>query len=369
MKRTELRNVPGAARAAGGGAASRPAYAGRGTGRDESRSPRRSAAAGRRLRPLARLAAMLGLALAAAAPAWAVYPERPINLIVSYGPGGGTDLVARMMGPFLQKYLGGDARIVVLNRPGAGGAIGFAELANAAPDGYTIGFLNTPNVLTAPMERQTTFTWRSFDLLGNLVDDPGAFTVRKGSDITTLADLAKYAKANPGKVTVGTTGTGSDDHIAMLQFQRATGTTLTHVPYKGAGEVRGAMDSGQIVVGAMNVGEALQYIKGGSALVFLGQMSKTRSALAPDVPTFAEQGYKLEQASLRGLAAPKGLPADIREKLVEAVRKTAQDPAFQQKAAELYAPLRYLGPAEYSAELQATEAEYRALWQAMPWKE
>jgi tripartite-type tricarboxylate transporter receptor subunit TctC len=307
--------------------------------------------------------------MAVGSTAWAVYPERPINMIVAYGPGGGTDLVARMMAPFLQKYLGGDARIVVVNKPGAGGAIGFAELANAAPDGYTVGFLNTPNVLTAPMERKTTFTWQSYDLLGNLVDDPGAFTVRKASDIGTLADLANYAKANPGKVTVGTTGTGSDDHIAMLQFQRATGTTLTHVPYKGASEVRGAMDSGQIVVGAMNVGEALQYIKGGSDLRFLGQMSKTRSALAPDVPTFAEQGYSLEQASLRGLAAPRGLPPAIRDQWVAAVRKTVEDPAFQQKAAELYAPLRYLAPTEYAAELRATESDYRALWQAMPWKE
>ncbi|HYG42391.1 MAG TPA: tripartite tricarboxylate transporter substrate binding protein [Bordetella sp.] len=333
----------------------------------------RSIRFGGRARPQswARAAAALALAggLAGAAPALAAYPEHPINLVVSYGPGGGTDLVARMMAPFLQKYLGGDARIVVLNRPGAGGAIGFAELANAKPDGYTIGFINTPNLLTIPIERKTSFTWKSYDLLGNLIDDPGGFTVHRDSSIRTLDDLAAYAKANPGKVTVGTTGTGSDDHIAMLQFQRASGTTLTHVPYKGAGEVRGAMASQQIVVGAINVGEALQYIKGGTPLRFLGQMSKDRSTLAPDVPTFTEQGYAVQQASLRGLAAPKGLPADVRDKLVQAVAKTVQDPAFRKQAADLYAPLRYLTPADYAAELAESEASYQSLWKELPWVE
>ncbi|MBV7484748.1 tripartite tricarboxylate transporter substrate binding protein [Bordetella sp. BOR01] len=319
--------------------------------------------------PLSRLAASLALAagLAGAGPVLAAYPEHPINLVASYGPGGGTDLVARMMAPFLQKYLGGDARIVVLNRPGAGGAIGFAEIANAKPDGYTIGFINTPNLLTIPIERKTSFTWKSYDLLGNLIDDPGGFTVHRDSGIRTLDELAAYAKANPGKVTVGTTGTGSDDHIAMLQFQRASGTTLTHVPYKGAGEVRGAMASQQIVVGAINVGEALQYIKGGTPLRFLGQMSKARSDLAPDVPTFIEQGYAVQQASLRGLAAPKGLPAEVRDKLVQAVAQTVQDPAFKKQAAALYAPLRYLAPADYAAELAESEAGYQSLWKELPW--
>ncbi|WP_459617042.1 tripartite tricarboxylate transporter substrate binding protein [Bordetella sp. 2513F-2] len=326
----------------------------------------------RRLARAVRTPTLLALAIAmatAASAAHAAYPERPINLIVSYGPGGGTDLVARMMAPFLQKYLGNDARIVVLNRPGAGGAIGFAELARAQPDGYTIGFINTPNLLTIPIERETPFTWRSYDLLGNLIDDPGGFTVHQDSPVKTLGELAAYAKANPGKVTVGTTGTGSDDHIAMLQFQRATGTTLNHVPYKGAGEVRGAIAGQQIMVGAINVGEALQYIKGGTPIRFLGQMSKDRSDLAPDVPTFAEQGYAVQQASLRGLAAPKGLPAEVRDKLVEAVARTVEDPEFRKKSAELYAPLRYLPPAQYTAELEEGEAAYRALWRDMPWIE
>lgn len=295
------------------------------------------------------------------------YPARPINLIVSYGPGGGTDLVARVMAPFLQKYLGNDSHIVVLNRPGAGGAIGFGELARAQPDGYTIGFINTPNLLTIPIERKSSFSWKSFDLLGNVVDDPGAFAVLEDSPVKTLADLTAYARRKPGSATVGTTGTGSDDHLAMLQFERASGTKLTHVPYKGAGEVRGAVSSGEIMVGAINVGEVLQYKKGGTPLRFLGQMGNTRSAALPDVPTFREQGYDIELASLRGLAAPKGLPADVRGKLVTAVASTMKDPEFQAKAREMFAPLRYLPPEAYARELESGEARFRTLWQASPW--
>ncbi len=297
------------------------------------------------------------------------YPEKPITFIVSYGPGGGTDLVARMIAPFIEKYLGNSARIIVVNKPGAGGAIGFSELARAPADGYTIGFLNTPNMLTIPIERKSTFSWESYDLLANLIDDPDSFAVIKGSPFTNLKELTEYAKANPGKVTVGTTGVGSDDHLAMLMFEKATGTKLAHVPYKGAAEVRGAVASGQIMMAAMNVGEVLQYTKGCTPLVMLGQMANKRSVLAPNIPTFAEQGIKIEMASLRGLGAPKGLPPAINEKLVKAINQAANDPEYIKKAADMFAPVRFLPPKAYGAELKSTEAMFKQLWKDMPWND
>src|SRR6266481_208856 len=147
--------------------------------------------------------------------ALAVYPERPITMLIAYPPGGGTDLVGRALGPFIEKYLGGGARIVVVNRAGAGGEVGFAALANAAPDGYTIG----------------------------------------------------------------TTGIGSDDHIAMLKFERAAGVKMRHVPFKGSADVRAAIAGRQIDVAAINIGEALQYQKGGTPLRNLVQMSPARTNL------------------------------------------------------------------------------------------
>ncbi|MHA7685700.1 tripartite tricarboxylate transporter substrate binding protein [Cupriavidus sp. PET2-C1] len=309
----------------------------------------------------------IGATTSGAAHAEAPYPSRPIEMIVAYAPGGGTDLVARLLARHLEKQLG--ATIVVQNKPGAGGAIGFAELARATPDGYTIGFINTPNLLTIPLERKTTFTWRSYDLIGNLVDDPGGFTVNNSNAIDSLASLVKYATANPGHVTVGTTGVGSDDHLAMLLFEKASGVTLTHVGYKGAGEVRAALASQQITIGAINVGEALAFQKGGTPIRFLGQMGMTRALLAPNVPTFREQGFNIELASLRGLAAPKGLPEPVRKKLVDAMARVAADSQFRQQADAMYAPLRYLAPAAYAAELERGEAGFRQLWKEMPWQE
>lgn len=318
---------------------------------------------------LCRLLATLSLCATAIVPglAHAAYPEQPIKMVVAYASGGGTDIIARLMAQYMQKHMGNNASIVVVNRPGAGGAIGFTELVNAQPDGYTIGFINTPNVLTIPIERKVNFHWSKYELLGNIVDDPGNFSVHADTPIKNLSELAAYAKANPEAVTYGTTGIGSDDHLAALMFERAAGVKLTHVPFKGAAEVHNAIASKQIFMAALNIGEALQYQKGGTPLRHLGQMSDKRSNLASNVPTFKEQGFKVIMASLRGIAAPKGLPPAVREQLVNAVQKAVTDPEFQAKASNYFAPLRYLAPSAYAAELRDDEAEFQQLWQVMPW--
>jgi putative tricarboxylic transport membrane protein len=313
-----------------------------------------------------RLVAFAALALFAVL-AHAAYPERPITLIVAYPPGGGTDLVARALAPFVEKYLGGGAKIVIVNRAGAGGEVGFAALANSPPDGYTIGFVNTPPLLTIPIERQAQFHWQRYDYIGNIIDDPCNFSVHTETPIRNLAELAAYAKAHPGEVTVGTTGIGSDDHIAMLKFERAAGVKLRHIPFKGSADVRAAIAGKQITVAAINIGEALQYQKGGTALRNLVQMSPARTNLAPELPTAREQGYDIEMSSLRGMAAPKGLPADIRQRLVTAVERAAADAEFQAQAVKFFAPLRYLSPAQYEAIVRDADVMYRAMWRDMPW--
>ena len=313
------------------------------------------------------LASLFAALLLAAAPAGAAYPERPITLIVAYAPGGGTDLVARALVPFLEKNLGG-ARVVVVNRSGAGGEIGFAALAAALADGYTIGFVNTPPLLTIPIERAAQFTWQRFDYLGNVVDDPCNFAVHTDTEIRNLAELAAYARARPpGAVTVGTSGVGSDDHLLMLMFERLAGVKMTHVPFKGSAEVRAALAGRQIVVAAINVGEALQAIKGGTSMRNLGQASPMRTNLAPDLATFKEQGYDMELSSLRGVAAPKGMPPEIRERLGRALAASMADPEFQAKAAQFYAPLRILTPAQFESVVRDAETQFRRVWKEMPW--
>ena len=298
----------------------------------------------------------------------AAYPEeRVINVIVAYPPGGGTDLIARAIAPYIEKNLGGGARIVVVNRAGAGGEIGFSALAGSAPDGYTIGFVNTPPLLTIPIERQAQFSWQRFDYLGNIIDDPCNFSVHADTDIRDLKQLAAYARANPGAVTVGTTGIGSDDHLAMLMFERAAGVKMRHIPFKGSADVRAAITGKQILVAAINIGEALQYQKGGTPLRNLVQMSPARTNLAPDLPNAREQGYDIEMSSLRGLAAPRGLPPEIRDRLVKAIERSVADPEFQARAVQFFSPLRYLAPAQYEALVRDADVTYRALWKEMPW--
>ncbi len=167
---------------------------------------------------------------------------------------------------------------------------------------------------------------------------------------------------------MGTTGIGSDDHLSMLAFEKIAGVKMTHVPFKGAADVRTALAGKQITVGAINIGEALQFAKGGVPLRNLGVMNASRVALAPDVPTFKEQGFDQEFASLRGLAAPKGLPPDVRDRLVKAVERAVADPEFQTMATQkLFAPIRYLAPDKYEAALRDGEAQFRQLWKELPW--
>ncbi|WP_448204398.1 tripartite tricarboxylate transporter substrate binding protein [Azospirillum sp. sgz302134] len=305
--------------------------------------------------------------LAGAFEARAAYPDKPITMIVAYGAGGSTDVTARMLSPYIEKYLGGGARIVVLNKGGAGGEIGFAAIADATPDGYTIGFINTPNVVTIPIERSARFSIDRLDPLYNIVDDPGIMTVHADSPYKTVEDLVSQAKANPNTITVGSTGVGSDDHLAELMLQRQAGVRFTHVPFPGSAENYRSMLGRHIQVCGQNLGEGLRGKAGGDPIRILGVMSKERWSMAPDLPTFKELGYDFTMASLRGIGAPKGLPADIRAKLVEAVTKAANDPEFQSKAKETFQPLRLMDSEAFGAELKQLDTDFRGLWKETPW--
>ncbi|OYD82712.1 Bug family tripartite tricarboxylate transporter substrate binding protein [Azospirillum brasilense] len=305
--------------------------------------------------------------LLGATAAQAAYPDKPITMIVAYGAGGSTDVTARMLAPFIEKYLGGGARIVVMNRGGAGGEIGFAAIADATPDGYTIGFINTPNVVTIPIERNARFTLDRLDPLVNIVDDPGIMTVHGDSPYKTVEDLVAQAKANPNTITLGSTGVGSDDHLGMLLLQRQANVRFTHVPFPGSAENYRSMLGRHTQICGQNLGEGLRGKAGGDNIRILGVMSTQRWDMAPDLPTFKELGYNITMASLRGVGAPKGLPPEIRAKLVEAVTKAANDPDFQSKARDTYQPLRILDSEAFSAELKELDGDFRNLWREFPW--
>ncbi|TKW66091.1 MAG: tripartite tricarboxylate transporter substrate binding protein [Paracoccus denitrificans] len=304
--------------------------------------------------------------LAGISAAYAEYPERPINMIVAYSAGGGTDIAARTLAPYIEKHLGEGASIVVLNRPGAGGEIGFTELAQAEPDGYTIGFINTPNLLTIPIQREARYSLESLTPIANVIDDPDAFSFLPSSEIKTIEDLIAYAKENPGQVTYGTTGLGSDDHLSALEFERMTGVELKHIPFPGNADVRTAVLGGHVMMASMNISETMADVEEGT-LHALGQMATERWSGAADIPTFQEQGYDIIMGSMRGIGAPGNLPEDIADKLEAAVKAAVEDPEFQEKAKQQHLALSYLGSEAYLAELQALHTTFEELWATEPW--
>ncbi len=317
---------------------------------------------------LSRRAALALPALLAAAPARAQgwQPDHPLSMIVAYAAGGGTDTAARLLARVLEKDLG--QPVVVVNRAGAGGEIGFTELARAKPDGYTIGFTNTPTIVTVPIERQARFSLESFSFIANIVDDPGGLWVLTASPIKTLDDLLAEARRRPGQVSYGTTGIGSDDHLAMLALQRATNTQFLHVPFGGSSQVRTALFGRTVELAVVNMGEGLTDWRQG-AVRPLGQLAPTRWAAAAEVPTLRELGHDVVEGSMRGVAAPAGLPPEILARLALAVRRAVATPEFIAGAQQQQLPLRFLGPEEYTRELQALRTNYSRLWAQHPWKE
>ncbi|MCO6416501.1 tripartite tricarboxylate transporter substrate binding protein [Siccirubricoccus sp. KC 17139] len=312
-------------------------------------------------------AAPLAAPVSRSARAQGAFPDHPLNMVLAFPAGGGTDVAARPLAKIMEKYLG--QPIVVTNRPGAAGEIGFTELARSKPDGYTIGFINTPTIVTIPIERpQARFRLDDFAPVLNIVDDPGAVWVLPDSPIKTVADLVAEAKKRPGQISYGTSGIGSDDHLAMLALERVADIKLLHVPFAGGAPVRTATLSKQIELAVTNMGEAYGDYRQGMFRP-IGQMGPSRWQVMPDVPTFREQGFDVVEGSMRGLAAPAGLPRPVLEKLVNAARQAAQDPEWQAVATQLALPLRLLGPDEYRAELVAMKSHYEKLWHQHPWRD
>lgn len=297
-----------------------------------------------------------------AAPVWA-WPDRPIEIVVGFAPGGGTDITARTLAVYLEKELG--SSVVVVNKPGASGAIALAGVARAKPDGYTLAMTNMPGLLTIPIERDAGFVPSDFTYLANLVSDPSAFSVSMESPYKNLSQLLAAIAANPGKISVSSSGVGTDDHLLMVFFEKETGTKLNHVPFNGAAPQRNAVIGGHTEIGAMNVGEAMPY--NGTKVRILAQAGETRSALAPDVPTFKEQGVNIVMSSERGLVGPKGLPAEVQAKLDQALANIARNPEFRKKIESQFTELDYLPGKLWQERLKKADVELRALWARNRW--
>ncbi|QIE46848.1 tripartite tricarboxylate transporter substrate binding protein [Pseudohalocynthiibacter aestuariivivens] len=311
------------------------------------------------------LAAALALAPSVALAEWP--SDKPITLVVGYSAGGGTDILARTMAPFLEKYIEG-ASFVVINKPGPGGEYGFTETANADPDGYTIGFMNAPAFITLPYERETRYNFDMFAPIANLVTAPATLSVPDGSSIESLDEFVAEAKAAPNALTIGHQGYGGSMHLSLEGFLDMTETEVTQVPFPGIPPAATALLGGHIAGLVVGTGEASNIGSDDNPISILGVMSRERMELFPDIPTFAEQGYEIYSGSDRGFAAPKGTSEDIIATIGSAIEKTLEDPEFLKAAEEQKLPLNYMNQADYTAYLKDLNTRIGNLWETNPWR-
>jgi tripartite-type tricarboxylate transporter receptor subunit TctC len=259
------------------------------------------------------LALSLG-GLAAPEIASAEFPEQPITYVISFDPGGESDVTARFQEPHLEEKLGVD--VVVTHRPGGGGAVAWSEFQrNAQPDGYTIIGINIPHIVAQPIQRADagydTFDW---EIITWFHFTPNALIVRNDSPFKTLQDLIEFAKKNPQVVTVGGSGTFSANHLEMLRLEKAADIDLTYIPFTGTGPLPAAVLGGHVSA-LMNY--TMLGVQMSDEVRVLAVASEERVPTLPDAPTFRELGYDIVGGAYRGVAAPKGTPKEIVDKLAQ----------------------------------------------------
>lgn len=285
------------------------------------------------------------------------YPSKPITMICAYSAGGGSDLAARMVAKYTEKYLG--QAIVVENRAGAGGQIGFTALSKAKPDGYTIGMFNVPamNMLSA-IRTNCPYKTSDFAPLVNAILDPVVLAVGADSKFNTLEDFISFAKSNPEKIILGVDGPQTNAQLQPLIMEKALGIKLKYVFYNGAAPALTAAIGGHTFGTTPGASEAQQYVENGQLRV-LAVFSKSRFPGLPDVPTFKEAtGLDISYVpSNRGFGTQAGVPEERRKILAEAMRKAVEDPEFQKKAAEMGLPVFYEDTETFTKKIETLEKE------------
>ena len=320
-----------------------------------------NAGASRRPRePAAMMRRVLLLATPALAQPWR--PERPVEILVGFAPGGASDLDARSYAAAMERVLG--ASFVVTNRTGAGGEVALSALARARPDGLTLGLCNMPSLVTIPIERQAQFRLADFALLAGLVNDPSAMSVHAQSPFRTIEQVIARALAAPDTLTFASPGVGTDDHLQLHLLYALTGARITNVTYAGDAPMRTALLTREVDISGLNLGAAAANPDNTRILV---QAGRARSRFAPGVPTFLERGFAIEMGSERGMLAPAATPEPILSRLREATAVVARDPAFLAQLAQRFTEPAFEPPTEWGNRLAQREREYRALWQNSPW--
>jgi tripartite-type tricarboxylate transporter receptor subunit TctC len=315
---------------------------------------------------LTRRAALGGLLAAPfAAPAIAApwRPDRPIEFVVGFSAGGGTDIVARLFARHLEPRLG--QPVTVVNRPGASSEIALTYVARARPDGHVIGLTNMPSFVTIPVERRAQYTLDSFAFVGNIMTDATGLMVRADGPFASLDDLVRAGRERPEEIVVSTSGIGTDDHLLMVMLQQQTGARFTLVHFNGAPQQRNALMGGQVQANTVSIGE---YAPNPDGMRFIAHGGAERSRFAPQTQTMKSMGLDIEMYSERGIVMPAGTPPAILERMREAARDAAADPATRTTfEAQFIEPAYEPGP-DWEARMRRVQGTYADLWRRQPWR-
>jgi tripartite-type tricarboxylate transporter receptor subunit TctC len=290
------------------------------------------------------------------------YPTKPVQLMVAYPAGGSTDVGARIVASIAEKTLG--QPIVVVNKGGAGGQVGWTDMVRQRPDGYYIGYINLPatNTVILDPDRKAIFTENDFTPIINQVLDPGVIWVRADSRYKTVYDLIDHAKKQPHTIRTATTGILSDDHLAILMTEEAApGASFRLVHLEGGAAQLKEIMAGNIDAAFDNVGSIATRVKSGEVRA-LAVMDDVRSKFMPDVPTMKELGFPtVISSSTRGIAGPKGMPAPVVSKLQEVLATAMADPEHVSKLENQGLAIKVMVGEEYAryfADIHATAKKY-----------
>ena len=263
----------------------------------------------------------------------APYPEKPIKLIVSWSPGGTTDILARIVAQGLTEKLG--QTVLVENKPGGGNNIGTEFVIRSAPDGYTLNMTNPANAINATLYKNLAFNFINDTVpVAGVIRTPNVMVVTAALPVKNVEEFIAYCKANPTKVNMASSGSGSSIHLSGELFKIMTGCKMAHIPYKGAGPALNDLIAGQVQVMFDNLPSSAGFIKDGRIRA-LAVTTSTREASLPNVPTVAETIPGYEASAWFGVSAPKGTPRDVVEKLNVAINQLLVDPKIQKRLSEL----------------------------------
>jgi tripartite-type tricarboxylate transporter receptor subunit TctC len=284
------------------------------------------------------------------------YPKNPVETIVAWSAGSTNDIRARILSEGFAKYAGKPNPIV--NLPGAGAELGFTELANAKPDGYTIGVISSPNVVLIPLDRDAGYGLDSFEYIIACTVEPRLCVVASNSPFKSFNELVDYAKANPDDLSFGHGGAGTAAQYCGLDLQLKAGVSVLDVPFGGSGETQVALMGNHIDFAMLSVGETVPRVEAGDMRV-LAVFDDERAPEFPDSPTAKECGIDMVHITVFGFGAPKGTPPEIINYIHDTFKKSLEDPEVAKKLADAGYTPRYLNGEQFKSSIQVASKTYQ----------